>query len=180
MPARPGTVPFIKMELVEGQSLYDRPPRNLHKIADVAFQICAALDHAHTHGIVHRDLKPENVLLAPDGTVKLVDFGLAWRVASRLTEGVILGTVLYMAPEQAQGGEIDGRADLYALGVMLYEWTTGRLLFEGDNPVLLIGQHLQAPVVAPSEHNSARAYNERSRSSPHSQTGAHNRRSSGE
>ncbi len=120
----------------------------------VACQICAALDHAHAQGIIHRDLKPENVLLGSDGTAKLVDFGLARTVASRLTtEGAILGTLLYLAPEQAQGGEIDGRADLYSLGIMLYEWAAGRPPFEGDDPVLLIGQHLHTPVVAPREHN---------------------------
>jgi tetratricopeptide (TPR) repeat protein len=114
----------------------------------------AALDHAHTHGIVHRDLKPENVLVTPDGTAKLMDFGLARSVASRLTsEGSIVGTVFYLAPEQALGGEVDGRADLYALGVMLYELTTGHLPFTADDPVAVISQHLHAPIVPPRAHN---------------------------
>jgi adenylate cyclase len=146
-------VPFIVMELVEGPSLHEEPPEDLEVIVGLAGQVCAALGHAHAHGIVHRDLKPENVLLAPDGTAKLVDFGLARTVASRLTaEGAILGTLLYLAPEQAQGGEIDGRADLYALGVMLYEWTTGSLPFADAPPAVILSHHLHTPVVPPREH----------------------------
>ena len=154
VPGSVGTVPFIVMELVEGDSLRASPPVSLEEIVDVACQICAALEHAHASGVVHRDLKPENVLLLPDGTAKLVDFGLARTAASRLTaEGTILGTVYYIAPEQALGQEIDGRTDLYALGITLYEWTAGQLPYEGDDPVALIGQHLHAPVVPPREHN---------------------------
>jgi len=151
---------FIVMELVEGESLHDlkvagdRRPEALDDILAIARQVCVALEHAHAHGIVHRDLKPENVLLAPDGTAKLVDFGLARSVASRLTsEGTIVGTVFYLAPELALGQEFDGRADLYALGVMLYELTTGRLPFNADDPVAVISQHLHAPVVPPRAKN---------------------------
>jgi adenylate cyclase len=154
VPGSVGAVPFIVMELVEGASLHDCPPASLDEILSIACQVCNALDHAHAHGVIHRDLKPENVLLLPDGSAKLVDFGLAHTVASRLTaEGATLGTVFYIAPEQALGQEIDGRADLYTLGVMLYEWMAGRLPFEGDDPLALIGQHLHAPVVPPCEHN---------------------------
>jgi serine/threonine protein kinase len=150
-----GGVPFIVMELVEGPSLHDRPPRDLEEIVALACQVCAALDHAHAHGITHRDLKPENVLLAPDGTAKLVDFGLARTVASRLTaEGTILGTPLYLAPEQALGREIDHRADLYALGVILYELTARQLPFSGHDPLTIITQHLHSPVVPPTTHNA--------------------------
>jgi serine/threonine protein kinase len=123
--------PFIVMELVDGESLYDRRPETLEEILAIARQVCAALEHAHAHGIIHRDLKPENVLMARDpraetmGTAKLVDFGLARSIASRVTsEGTIVGTVFYLAPEQALGQQIDGRADLYALGVILYEFST--------------------------------------------------------
>ncbi|MGH2593929.1 MAG: protein kinase domain-containing protein, partial [Anaerolineae bacterium] len=142
--------PFIVMELVEGESLHARRPTAREDMLTVVRQMCAALDHAHAHGIVHRDLKPENVLITPDGTAKLMDFGLARSGASRIsTEGAIVGTVFYLAPEQALGQAIDGRADLYALGVMLYELTTGRLPFAGDDPLAVISQHLHAPVEPP-------------------------------
>jgi tetratricopeptide (TPR) repeat protein len=146
--------PFIVMQLVDGASLHERPPPDIDKIISIAKQLCAALEHANEHSIVHRDLKPENVIVTPDGAVKLMDFGLARSVASRITsEGAIVGTVFYLAPEQALGGEVDGRADLYALGVMLYEWTTGRLPFTADDPVAVISQHLHAPIVPPRAHS---------------------------
>ncbi len=142
--------PFIIMELVEGRSLYEQPPRTLPETLAIARQMCAALDHAHTHGIIHRDLKPENVVITSDGSVKLMDFGLARSAtASRLTvEGAIIGSVFYLAPEQAQGQEVDSRADLYALGVMLYEMTTGALPFDGD-PLTVLAGHIQSPPTPP-------------------------------
>ncbi len=143
-------VPFIVMELVEGRSLHDQPPQALSEILSIAQQVCAALEHAHNHDIVHRDLKPENVLIAADGTAKLMDFGLARSVSSHLTtEGTIVGTVFYLAPEQALGQKIDDRADLYALGVMLYELTAGRLPFTGDDPLAIISQHLNVAPISP-------------------------------
>ena len=146
--------PFIVMELVEGQSLHHRPPESLDDIIAITRQVCAALEHAHAHDLVHRDLKPENVLLAADGTAKLSDFGLARSVASRLTsEGTIIGSVFYLAPELALGQDFDGRADLYALGVMLYELTSGRLPFTAEDPLAVISQHLHAPVVSPRAKN---------------------------
>lgn len=148
-------IPFIVMELVEGGSLHERRPDSMERILEVAIQICTALEHAHDHNIVHRDLKPENVLIAEDGTVKLMDFGLARSIASRMTqEGGIVGTVYYLAPEQALGQPLDGRADLYALGVMLYELTTGSMPFTADDPLAIISQHLHAPVVPPNTYNA--------------------------
>ncbi len=152
--------PFIVMELVDGTSLHDLNSLSLAQTLDVARQLCAALDHAHSHGIVHRDLKPENILIVanpspPEGAgsvrVKLMDFGLARsRGAPRLTqEGALVGSVYYLAPEQALGQEVDGRTDLYSLGVILYELTTGRLPFTGDDPLAIVSQHLYAPVVPP-------------------------------
>jgi non-specific serine/threonine protein kinase len=150
--AEPG-VSYIVMELVEGEAL--QVGQSLEQTLSIAEQVCAALEHAHAHGIIHRDLKPENILIAPDGTAKLTDFGLARTAASRLTvEGAILGTVFYLAPEQALGGEINHRVDLYALGVVLYEMTTGQLPFTGDDLLAVISQHLQAPVVPPRTRNA--------------------------
>ncbi len=153
-PGRPQ--PFIVMELVEGPSLHDQPPKSFSDILTIARQVCAALDHAHAHGVIHRDLKPENILLAQGGAAKLMDFGLARsRGASRLTEeGTLVGTVFYLAPEQAMGQEIDGRADLYAFGVVLYELLAGRLPFTGDDPLAVVSQHIYAPVVPPRAHNN--------------------------
>ncbi len=149
------TVPFVVMELLDGPTLHQQPPETLEQTLSVTRQLCQALDHAHGHGVIHRDLKPENIMLAGDeGAVKLMDFGLARSVATRLTaEGAIIGTVFYLAPESAMGREVDGRADLYALGVMLYEWAAGRLPFEAADPVSVLTQHLHAPVVPPSAHN---------------------------
>ncbi len=149
------SVPFIVMELVEGESLHSRRPTALDEILSLARQMCAALEHAHAHGIIHRDLKPENVLITLDGVAKLMDFGLARSSASRISaEGTLVGTVFYLAPEQALGRAIDGRADLYALGVMLYELTTGRLPFTGDDPLAVISQHIHAPVMPPRTYRA--------------------------
>ncbi len=146
---------YIIMELLDGESLYDRRPQTLPEILKVARQICTALEHAHAHGIIHRDLKPENVIITRDGTAKLTDFGLARSMASRITiEGTIMGTVYYLPPEQALGKAIDGRTDLYSFGVMLYELVTGQLPFNADDPLAVISQHLHAPPVPPSSYNS--------------------------
>jgi tetratricopeptide (TPR) repeat protein len=147
-------VPFFVMELVLGKTLRQDAPRDLSWIVDIGCQVCEALEHAHSHHLVHRDLKPENVLLVEGGgrtSIKLADLGIAMPVRdSSLThaEG-IAGSVGYMAPEQALGRSIDGRADLYALGVVLYELTTGRLPFTGEDPLAVISQHVHAPVVPP-------------------------------
>jgi tetratricopeptide (TPR) repeat protein len=141
---------YIVMEMVEGRSLHEQPPGSLDGVIDIARQVCQALAHAHAHGIVHRDLKPENVIVTADGRVKLLDFGLARPIAARLsTEGGISGTVFYLAPEQAMGRRVDVRADLYSLGVMLYELSTNRLPFTSDDPLTVVTQHLHAPVVPP-------------------------------
>jgi len=147
-------VPFIVMELVNGQSLHEYRPESLEEITQIARQILAALGHAHTHKIIHRDLKPENILITSEGVVKLMDFGLARSLASRISsEVLIVGTVYYLAPEMALGNPYDGRVDLYALGVILYELTTQRLPFSADDPISVISQHLYAPVVPPTTYN---------------------------
>jgi serine/threonine-protein kinase len=147
--------PFIVMELVEGRSLYERRPENLDELIAITRQVCTALNHAHAQDIIHRDLKPENVIVQSDGTAKLMDFGLARHGTSRLTqESEIVGTVFYLAPEQALGKEIDARTDLYALGVMLYELATGSLPYEGDDPLAVISQHIHAEIVPPRDLNA--------------------------
>src|SRR5262245_38900807 len=147
-------IPFFVMELVDGPNLAKARPSDLPRIVEIACQICAALDHAHANGIVHRDLKPDNVLLSAAGqwgSVKLADLGLALPgYGERISRaGLMLGTAAYMAPEQALGQPVDGRSDLYALGVLLYELTTGRLPFTGDDPLTIVSQHVHAPIVPP-------------------------------
>lgn len=142
--------PYIVMELLHGDVLFNNLPVDLADVIRISRQICAALEHAHKNGIVHRDLKPENVLVLEDGTIKLMDFGLARSVASRFTsDGMIVGTVYYMAPEIALRAVPDDRSDLYSLGVMMYEMACGQIPFKGDDPLAVISQHLYSPVIPP-------------------------------
>src|SRR5690349_11475864 len=165
---RDGDVDYLVMELLEGETLSDRLARGalpLEQTLRYGAQIADALDKAHRQGIVHRDLKPGNVMLTKTG-VKLLDFGLA-RSASRpetagsltasptqanLTqEGTILGTFQYMAPEQLEGREADGRTDIFALGCVLYEMATGRKAFAGASQASLISSIMKeepAPISA--------------------------------
>ena len=149
--------PFIVMELVSGQTLRQHHPREVSEILEIAIQMVAALDHAHSQGIIHRDLKLENIVLTQSNTIKLMDFGLARsRSAPRLTEeGSIVGTFACMAPELITGSEPSPQSDLYALGVMLYEMLTGRPPFEGRSAAMLLTAHLHAPVMPPRMLNSA-------------------------
>ena len=149
-----GGFPFLVMELVGGPRLSQARPTDLSRVVAIAIQICAALEHAHENSIVHRDLKPDNVLLSgttDSSNVKLADLGLALPAyGARISRsGVIVGTAAYMAPEQALGQTVDARTDLYALGVLLYELTTGRVPFAGDDPLTIVSQHVHAPVVPP-------------------------------
>jgi class 3 adenylate cyclase len=114
--------------------------------------VCRGLAFIHERGVVHRDLKPQNVFLGSDGKARIGDFGLALAPErSRITQyGMMLGTVAYMPPEQALGGDVTGRSDLYSLGAMLYEMVTGRTPFVGDDPTAVISQHVNTPPVAPS------------------------------
>ncbi|MCH8230672.1 MAG: serine/threonine-protein kinase PknK, partial [Chloroflexi bacterium] len=130
-------------------------PLPLERALQIATQTAQGLVFAHSKGIVHRDLKPGNIWLDEDGAAKIGDFGLAVATdRSRLTqEKMMVGTVNYMPPEQATGGEVTPRADLYSLGVMLYEMCTGRVPFMGDDEIAVISQHVNTPPVAPSWHN---------------------------
>ena len=152
--------PYLVTELMPGgdlEHLIERVPNERLPVAQVlelGKGICTGLAFAHEQGLVHRDLKPGNVWLTVDGRPKIGDFGLALPLArSRLTEeGTIVGTVAYLPPEQALGGEVTPRADLYSLGALLYELVTGRPPFLGDDPISVISQHINTPPVAPSWH----------------------------
>jgi len=126
----------------------------VERALEIAADVCRALEHAHSRGIVHRDLKPANVWLAEDGSATLGDFGLAAtdRRSRAAVEGMLVGTVAYLPPEQALGRASDPRSDLYSLGALLYEMLTGQPPFPGDDAVAIISQHLNAAPVPPSRH----------------------------
>jgi serine/threonine protein kinase len=129
---------FIAMEYIEGRNLKslvtDKNKFTWEEIADLIAQIAEALDYAHRKGIIHRDIKPANIILTTDGKVKITDFGIAKIASSNLTTtGQFLGTPNYMSPEQVSGAPVDGRSDMFSLGVVLYELLTNRKPFQGDN-----------------------------------------------
>jgi eukaryotic-like serine/threonine-protein kinase len=136
--------PHIVMEFLRGVPLAKRiaatPPLTLDDKLDIVAQLCSGLGYAHTQGVVHRDVKPANVFLLEDGTVKLLDFGIAKLTTSTLTrQGDVLGSASYMSPEQVAGSDsVDGRADVWSTGVVLYELLAGRKPFEGETPTNVI------------------------------------------
>jgi serine/threonine protein kinase len=150
---------FIVMEYVEGQSLRDvlRAQQTLPAVqaAAIGAEIADALAFAHAHGVVHRDVKPGNVLMTPTGQVKVTDFGISANptdAAQGLTQtGSVMGTATYFSPEQAQGFSVDGRTDVYALGVVLYEMVTGFPPFQADSPVAVAMKHVREQPVPPSQ-----------------------------
>src|SRR5271154_4631292 len=148
---------FIVMEYVDGEPLSSiirtQAPLSPIQAASIATDIAKALSYAHRHGVVHRDVKPGNVLITADGQVKVTDFGIARAIGGsedQVTQtGLVMGTATYFSPEQAQGLEVDGRSDVYSLGVVLYEMTTGKPPFTGDTPVALAYQHVREQPIAP-------------------------------
>src|SRR6266508_4571181 len=150
---------FIVMEYVDGRTLKDiiRAEGALYwaRAAEVAADVAGALAVAHARGIVHRDVKPGNVMLTADGKVKVMDFGIARAsaVPSITQTAAVVGTVQYIAPEQAQGLEADARSDLYALGCCLYEMLTGQVPFSGPTPVAIAYRHIQEDPMSPRALN---------------------------
>jgi len=139
---------FIMMEYLEGTSLEDllihRPKLSLQTIVDIILQVCSGLAYAHSQGIIHQDIKPANILIQPDGTVKIVDFGLTCSLGN--VDCNLPGTVFYMSPEQIQGGPVDERTDIYSLGITAYEMITGKKPFPEDSLAKLMAIHLQEDV----------------------------------
>jgi predicted Ser/Thr protein kinase len=140
-------VPYLVMEYIEGPTLADLMDAGLddERIPDLLDQIAAGLDYAHARGVIHRDIKPGNVLMTEDGRAVLADFGLAWLLeGAQLTlTGGVIGTPEYMSPEQAAGHPFDHRADVYALGIVLYEMLVGERPFVAETPIGVLLQHLQ-------------------------------------
>jgi class 3 adenylate cyclase len=153
-------VPYIVSEYVGGGDLAgvleacDGRRLDVERAIAIAIDVCRALEHAHSRGIVHRDLKPANIWLGDDGAARLGDFGLATtdRRSRAAVQGMLVGTVAYLPPEQALGGSSEARSDLYSLGAMLYELLTGEPPFQGQDAVAIIAQHLSAEPIAPSRH----------------------------
>jgi serine/threonine protein kinase len=140
---------YIVMEYIDGtpvsELLRQKGPCSPEKAAAIGADVASALDFAHKHGVIHRDVKPANILINRSGQVKVTDFGIARarNVEGNLTQtGTVMGTATYFSPEQAQGLNLDGRSDIYALGVVMYEMVTGTPPFSGDNPVTIATKHV--------------------------------------
>ncbi len=154
-----GNIHYIVMELVEGSTLSDlireEGPMPYQRVIEITKQIAAALSVAHKNQIIHRDVKPHNVLITAGGTAKITDFGIAKAMNSSTivdtTGGGIMGSVHYFSPEQARGGYVDEKSDIYSLGIVMYEMLTGRVPFDGDNPVNIALMHINSEMVPPSK-----------------------------
>jgi eukaryotic-like serine/threonine-protein kinase len=155
-----GDTQFIVMEFIEGRTLADflsggRRPTPV-QAAEISQKICSALAAAHAQGVIHRDIKPGNVMVTRDGTVKVMDFGIARIMAGPETApqtSAVLGTASYLSPEQAQGAPVDARTDIYSLGTVLYEMLAGRPPFTGESPVAIAYKQVNETPVPPSRRN---------------------------
>lgn len=155
-----GNIYYIVMEVLEGDTLSDviRQEGRLDEMRaiDIAKQVAMALSTAHKKNIIHRDVKPHNILMSEDGTAKIADFGIAKAVNSGTivnNTSTVMGSVHYLSPEQARGGYVDARSDIYSLGIVMYEMLTGSVPFDGENPVSVAMMHMNEEVPAPSASN---------------------------
>ena len=153
-------IAYIAMEYIEGSDLRDRITQKQRfapeEVVDIVAPICNALAAAHEQGIIHRDVKPANIMLLSDGTVKVTDFGIARVSDSELTqEGTLMGTPYYMSPEQFMGQKVDGRSDLFSVGVMVYEMTTGEKPFTGEAFSTIMHSVIKVQPIEPKELNFA-------------------------
>lgn len=151
---------YIVMEYVSGGTLKDYIRRKgkltFKEAIDISLKICSAIEHAHENQIVHRDIKPQNILMGEEDSVKVADFGIARAVTSAtitVAGNDVMGSVHYFSPEQARGGYVDGKSDLYSLGVVLYEMCTGIVPFNGDSAVSIALKHIQSSVTWPEDIN---------------------------
>lgn len=151
---------YIVMEYVKGKTLKkyikEKGVLDNEEAINIAKQIALALNHAHTNHIVHRDIKPHNILITEDGRIKVTDFGIARAITSSTVTntGNVIGSVHYFSPEQARGGFVDEKSDIYSLGVTMYEAVTGKVPFSGDTPISVALKHLKEEVVPPSIINN--------------------------
>lgn len=159
---REGNIHYIVMELIEGYILSDMIKEQgtieWKRAVEITKQIASALSFAHKNHIIHRDVKPHNILITQDGTAKITDFGIAKALnsgTSSETTGTVMGSVHYFSPEQAKGGYVDEKSDIYSLGIVLYEMVTGRVPFDGDNPVSVALMHINDKPTPPTEINPA-------------------------
>ncbi len=154
---REGNINYIVMELIDGQTLNkiieEEAPMDYRKVIDISKQVAAALRVAHKNKIIHRDVKPHNIMITTDGVVKLADFGIARAVndTTLSTGSKIVGSVHYFSPEQARGNYVDERSDIYSLGIVMYEMLTGKVPFDGENPVTVALKHINEEIVPPRE-----------------------------
>lgn len=155
-----GNIYYIVMELIEGRPLSEiikeEAPMDPHKAVDIAKQVASALSMAHKHQLIHRDVKPHNIMLTNDGGIaKITDFGIAKAVNTETLVGeqkeAVMGSVHYFSPEQARGGYVDEKSDIYSLGIVLYEMLTGKVPFDGDTAVAVAVKHMNEEMVPPSQ-----------------------------
>lgn len=147
---------YIVMEYVEGITLKTyiekKGQLNFKEAISIAIQVGRGIEAAHNKGIIHRDIKPQNIIISTEGKVKVTDFGIARATSSNTIHADVMGSVHYASPEQARNGYVDGKSDIYSLGIVMYEMVTGRVPFDGDTTVAVALQHLQEEMVAPSAY----------------------------